>query len=215
MMGSVEKERLHDAPVLMLDAASANACVAVLIEAFAEDASLRFVIGEEGGAFEAHLRSLVSFFVSARLLRGEPILGIRDGPDLVATALVSYPWIESPPALGTQRTSVWNQVGPEARARYEAMNRATAPFAPDGPHIYLNMLGVLRSHRGAGLGRRLVDAAQDLSRGLATSEGVALVTEGEANIRYYRRLGFQELGHAPLTPDLETWVFFRGDEAAA
>jgi ribosomal protein S18 acetylase RimI-like enzyme len=214
-MGDMEKKRLHDAPVLLVDAASADACVAVLVEAFAEDASLRFVIGEESPAYETHLRSLVSFFVSARALRGEPILGIRDGRDLVGAALVSYPWLESPPSLATRREAVWNEVGPEARARYEAMNRATAPFSPGRPHIYLNMLGVLRSHRGVGLGRRLVDAAQDLSRGLEESEGVALVTEGEANIRYYRRLGFQEVGHAPLTPDLETWVFFRGDEGAA
>lgn len=213
-MDDMEREHPHDAPVVELDAAAANACVAVLVEAFAGDASLRFVIGEAAEDHEARLRSLVSFFVSARLLRGEPILGIRDGRELVGAALVSYPWLESPPALDDRRAAVWNEVGREARARYDAMNRATAQFDPGRPHIYLNMLGVRRSHRGAGLGRRLIDAAQELSRRLATSEGVALVTEGAANIRYYRRLGFEEVGHAALAPGLETFVFFRPDERA-
>jgi ribosomal protein S18 acetylase RimI-like enzyme len=214
-MSVMEKEHLHDAPVAALDAATAHECVAVLVEAFAEDASLRYVIGEAGADYDARLRSLVSFFVSARLLRGEPILGVRDGRDLVGSALVSYPWLESPRSLDDLRAAVWDEVGSEARARYGAMNQTTARFAPGRPHIFLNMLGVRRSHRRAGLGRRLIDAAQELSRGLATSEGVALVTEGAANVGYYRHLGFEEVGHAAVAPGLETWVFFRRDELAA
>jgi ribosomal protein S18 acetylase RimI-like enzyme len=205
---------LHDAAVATLDAGAVDECVAVLGEAFAEDATLRFVIGEAGGAFRARLRSLVGFFVSARLLRGEPILGIRHGPDLVGAALVAYPWLESPRSLGERRSAVWAELGPGARARYEAMNRATAPFDPGRPHIHLNMLGVLRPFRGAGLGRRLLDATQGLSRGLAASEGVALVSEGAANARYYRRLGFEEIGRAGVVPGLEIRGFFRGDEVA-
>jgi ribosomal protein S18 acetylase RimI-like enzyme len=213
-MGGMAGDHLHDAPVARLGADMADACVAVLGEAFAEDPTLRFVIGEAGGAFRARLRSLVGFFVSARLLRGEPILGIRDGSDLVGAALVAYPWLESPRSVGERRSAVWDEVGPEARARYEAMGRAAARFEPRRPHVHLNMLGVLRPHRGAGLGRRLVDATQELSRGLAASEGVALVTEGAANVSYYRRLGFEELGRAAFAPGLEVCVFFRGDEVA-
>jgi hypothetical protein len=123
-MGGMAGDHLHDAPVARLGADMADACVAVLGEAFAEDPTLRFVIGEAGGAFRARLRSLVGFFVSARLLRGEPILGIRDGSDLVGAALVAYPWLESPRSVGERRSAVWDEVGPEARARYEGINGA-------------------------------------------------------------------------------------------
>jgi ribosomal protein S18 acetylase RimI-like enzyme len=103
----------------------------------------------------------------------------------------------------------------DVMARYDAINRATAQFDPGRPHIHLNMLGVLRSHRGAGLGRRLLDATQELSGGRAASDGVALVTADAANARYYCGLGFEEVGHTALAPGPELWVYFRADEAAA
>lgn len=201
-------------PVVRLDAALEDAAVAVLAEAFAEDRSLRYVVGDGGPTGDTEIRSLVEFFVRARVLRDEPVLGVFDGSDLVGVALVSYPWVESPQALAALRWALWNELGAEAYARYDAIGHAAASFEVDRPHIHLNLLGVRRAHRGAGIGRRLVDAAQGLSRNVEPSEGVSLVTEGEKNLRFYRNLGFTVQGHEKIAPGLTVNVLFRGDEGA-
>jgi GNAT superfamily N-acetyltransferase len=191
-----------------------DAVVAVLTEAFAEDRSLGYVVGDEPTAREPKIRSLVAFFVRARLLRDEPVLGVFDDAELVGAALVSYPWVESPEALADLRQGLWHELGADAQTRYEAIGRAAASVEVGRTHIHLNLIGVRRTHRGAGIGRRLVDAAQGVSRDLAPSEGVSLVAEGEKNLRFYRNLGFRVLGHEEIAPGLGVNVLFRSDEAA-
>lgn len=45
------------------------------------------------------------------------------------------------------------------------------------------------------------------------TEGVTLVTEDRANVRFYERLGYGVVGHARVAPGLETWGLFRGVSA--
>jgi GNAT superfamily N-acetyltransferase len=184
--------------------------VDVLSEAFADYPVMRFVLGPERPDYDRDLRTLVGFFVMARALRDEPLLGIEMEGALGAAAIVSFPGrSESPAELDRLREEVWADLGEEARARYATCTAAWEPLSVEVPHIHLNMIGVGRSHQGGGLGSRLLDHVQELSRGRGDSQGVTLTTETPSNVRWYERHGYEITGHAWITTKLETWAFYR------
>ncbi len=184
----------------------------VLCEAFYDYPVMRHVLGERHDDYAPRLSTLVHFFVMARVLRDEELLGTMVGADLAATALVSYPGRgESPAELATLRDEVWDDLGSESRSRYEDFGVACAPFDVEVPHIHLNMIGVSRAAQGRGLGRMLMDHVHGMSRRDTLSEGVTLTTEDPSNVPIYEHLGYRVVGHARVSPGLETWGFFRPD----
>lgn len=197
-------------PVVRLPRADLPRVTDVLADAFRGYPVLRHVLGGDDPRHDAAHRRLVGFFLMARFLRDEPVLGIEIGGDLAAAALVSFPdGPESPPELATLRENVWAEVGAAARARYEACGAAWAPLSVDVPHIHLNMIGVRRAFQGRRLGRRLLDHVHQLSRGVTGSQGVTLTTEDPANVPLYEHVGYEVVGRARIAPELETWSMFR------
>jgi GNAT superfamily N-acetyltransferase len=188
----------------------ADQAVTVLCDAFHDYPVMRYVLGP-GDGYDRRLRTLIGFFVSARVFRQEPVLGIydRDGT-LAAAALVTLPGERPvPEALSIHRESMWQELGPAERERYEAYGSACAQFAVEAPHHYLNMIGIRRSHMGRGLARNLLDAVHQMSDADDGSAGVSLSTEAAQNLPLYEHFGYRQLGHAVVGPGLETWVFFR------
>ena len=184
----------------------------VLSEAFYDYPVMRYVLGEHHNDYEQRLSTLVHFFVMARVLRDEDLLGTMAGADLAATALVSYPGRrESPDELAVLRDNVWDELGSETWSRYAAFGAACAPFEVPNPHIHLNMIGVSRAAQGSGLGRVLMDHVHGMSLGDPLSEGVTLTTEDSSNVPLYEHFGYRVVGHAHVPPGLETWGFFRPD----
>jgi hypothetical protein len=92
----------------ILAADDVPAVVSVLSEAFHDYPVICFVLGNEP-EYEARLRTLVTFFVMARLLRGELILGIAEQGGLAAAALASRP--------GSLPTPNSPQIGPRFLAQ--------------------------------------------------------------------------------------------------
>lgn len=184
--------------------------VSALAESFRDYPVMRHVLGESGD-YEVRLYTLVGFFTDARVLRGEPLLGVEDSEGLVAAAMVSYPERSSPPELAEVREETWAALGPDARARYEAFGAAASAFDVDRPHIHLNMIGVRGRGRGRGLGRLLLDHVHRMSGDSPSSEGVTLSTEDPGNVALYERFGYEVVGHVRVGPGLETWGFFRPD----
>jgi GNAT superfamily N-acetyltransferase len=173
---------------------------------------MRFVLGTEPKGYTDNLKGLLGFFVTARALHGEPLLGIRDGANLNAAALVSRPARRvAPAALDELRERVRAELGASARARYEAFGAACAPFQADVPHIHLNMIGVRPSAQGKGLGRTLIEPVHLLSWNDTESGGLSLSTEDARNVPLYEHLGYRPAGHATVAPRLETWGFSRPD----
>lgn len=188
----------------------ASLVIDTLTQAFHDYPVMRFVLGQCGEHYGTRLRTLVGFFVMARALRDEPLFGIPEGDVLSAAAIVSYPErAESPAELGLLRQQVWAEVGEDARVRYDLCGQVWRPLGVEVPHIHLNMIGVLPSHQGLGLARRLLERVSDLSRSTAGSMGVTLTTEDPANVPIYQRMGFDVVGHALVAPQLETWAMFR------
>jgi len=174
---------------------------------------MRWVLGEEEDEFERRLRRLIGFFVRARAVQGEPLLGISQGSELLAAAAVSFPGRLQPSAgLEVFREAVWEDLGPEARARYETCGLVWKEFEIPEPHIHLNMIGVRTSAQGNGFAGRLLQYVHELSVNSPPSEGVTLTTEDPTVVPFYLKAGYEVIGRARIAPSLETWGFFRKNE---
>jgi len=199
-------------PTDPVDAGYAEEVVTVLAQAFRGYPVLRHVLGPEGEGDADRRTLLVRFFVTARLLRGEPLLGLPDPRTggLGAAALVSFPAVEAaPPALDPVRRELWALLGDAARERYEACGAVWARFPLPSPRIHLNMIGVLPELRGSGLGGRLLREVHGMARSTGGGHGVSLTTEDPANVPLYLRFGYRVVEHAVIAPGLETWGFYR------
>jgi GNAT superfamily N-acetyltransferase len=196
-----------------LDPTAVLRVVDVLHESFHDYPVMRFVLGPDAADYDGRLRTLVHFFVMARVFRGETLLGVPGGDGLVGVALVSRPGgSPPPPELHELRSEVWGELGSEAEARYGAFADACGPFQVEAPHLHLNMIGVRHVAQGTGVGRYLLEAVHDLSAADSDSYGVSLTTENPKNVALYRHFGYDIVGEAVVGPQLTTWGFYRPDE---
>lgn len=196
--------------VIELGEAAADDAAALLAEAFADyPTTAWFVAPSPLGSREA-LGALMRFFVTARLLRDEPVLAARVGPTLAAVALVSFPQGgASPPALATARETLWTTVGAAVRSRYEAYGRALQPLLAEAASLHVNLAGVRPTFRGRGCARRLFDRVHALAETMPGDRSVSLTTEDPQNLRLYRHLGYEVAGHAEVAPGITSWMMRR------
>jgi GNAT superfamily N-acetyltransferase len=201
--------------VEVLPPSRADDVLTVLCEAFHDYPVMRYVLGPRHG-YDRRLRTLIRFFVSARALRHEPLLTVRDGAGVAAAAaLVTLPGDRaSPQKLDALREAVWSELGATERERYETFGGTSHQFIIEQPHYHLNMIGVRPSHVGQGLARKLLGTVHDLSCTDPLSCGVTLSTETPANLGFYEHFGYRLLGHARVDKELETWAFFRPNNPA-
>ena len=196
--------------VAQLSSAQAEDIVTVFCDAFHDYPVMRHVLGP-AGQYDTRLRALVGLFVSGRVLRNEPLLGIHDEQGrLTGAATMTLPESPDPPAaLIARRDAVWDELGADARARYEAFTAATHRFGIGARHHHLNMIGVSRSRQGEGLARALLASVHALTAADPDSAGTSLSTEHPPNVPLYQHFGYRVVGHARVNGDLETWVLFR------
>lgn len=197
-------------PVTSLSAGDADLATAVLCDAFFDYPVMRFVLGATG-RYPQRLRALIGFFVAARVLREDAMLGVvDDSGDLAAVALVTLPADHPPPAtLADRREAVWRELGATERARYDAFGRATHQFGIQAPHHHLNMIGVRTSHLGRGHARTLLEHVHRLAEEDSDSAGVTLSTETQSNVPLYQHFGYRQLGYVEIGPTLASWAFYR------
>lgn len=198
-------DSIHDVPH-----ERAEEVVAVLCDSFHDYPVMRHVIGDAADDYDARLSALIGLFVSARVLHQHPIIAASEGKQLVAVATMTPPGHHKTPAeFVNQRERVWRMLGDEARERYDLLTAIWQKVGVTEPNLHLNMIGVRRSHAGAGLGRMLLDRVHDMSRSYRTSTGVSLTTEDPHNVTLYRYFGYDVVAHQHITEGLETWGFFR------
>jgi ribosomal protein S18 acetylase RimI-like enzyme len=194
----------------VLPSACTDDAVAVLCEAFADYPVMRRVLGAAPD-YPRRLRTLIGFFVAARHLRDDLVLGALDATGaLAAVALVTLPRDHPPPpALAERREAVWGELGADARHRYEAYSVAAHRFEVHAPHHHLNMIGVRPAREGQGHARTLLDHLHRLVEAHPDSRGVTLTTESAGNLSLYERFGYRQVGYVRVADDFETWALFR------
>jgi GNAT superfamily N-acetyltransferase len=200
-------------PRLLTGPAAAPRVIGTLCEAFADYPVMRYVLGPDGD-YPARLRTLIGFFVAARVLRNDPVFALSSEDELSGVAICTLPGGTPPAALDAVREETWTALGADARERYDRCVRAWEPLGVAEPNLHLNMIGVPPRFQGRGLARLLLERVHHLSRDLPESRGVTLTTETAANVPLYQRFGYGIVGHATIAPGLETWGFFRPDGAS-
>ena len=169
---------------------------------------MRHVLGPAGD-YADRLRTLVGFFLTARVVRNDPMLAVYAGPEVAGVAVCTLPGLPGPPDLQEARAWTWGRLGSDARERYEEWIRIWTPINVSEPNIHVNMLGVPPRFQGRGLGRLLLERVHAMSREHPESQGVSLTTESAANLPFYQRLGYRLVGRGRIGPGLESWGFFR------
>ena len=209
------KESLRDAKgvLVRLDPERAPEAVGVLCDSFRNYPVMRYMIGEQGDRYDRFLERLIDIFVSGRVLRGDPILAIEEAGRAVAIATITRPGGPAThPHVEAARDALLLGLDPEAKVRSEALVSAWRRMALDVPQYHVNMLGVLATHAGRGLGGRLLREVHEMSRLDPGSTGVSLTTEDPKNVPLYQHCGYEVVSHDRITADLETWGFFRRDD---
>jgi GNAT superfamily N-acetyltransferase len=198
------------AALTRLSANRSDDVTSVFFESFRDYPVMRYVVGQRAEDFDDRLRDLIDFFVFRRVVQGGPLLGMVDEDGRVlAAAMMTLP-VEPDRAaeVAARRDAMWRCVGDEARIRHEAYSRITKTFAIDPPHHHLNMIGVRPEYAGRGLARPLLEAAAQLAMDDPHSCGVSLTTEVRKNLALYEHFGYGVVGHARVSPELETWGLF-------
>jgi len=201
---------MTEAAVLELGADAVDEAGAALADAFAAYPTTAWFFERSPVGRHEALTALLHFFVTARTMRGESVLGVRLGGDLAAVALVSsHDGSASPPGLAPVREALWAHVGGEARRRYEAYGAALEPLLGTPASLHVNLLGVRPAYRGRGLARRLLDHVHVRAAATLDGRGVSLATEDPANLALYRHLGYEVSGSAVVGPGIAAWAMRR------
>jgi GNAT superfamily N-acetyltransferase len=187
--------------------------VAVLCESFHDYPVMRYLLGDLGARYDDYLSRLVGVFVASRVLHGNPIFAVEEAGRLTAVATITPPGDHVvAPEVQETREALWQELDPGAKTRADLLTAVWLRTALPAPQYHVNMLGVLRSRAGRGLGGRLLREVHELSRLDPGSTGVSLTTEDPKNVPLYQHCGYEIVAHDRVSPELETWGFFRRDE---
>jgi GNAT superfamily N-acetyltransferase len=187
--------------------------VDVLCDAFYDYPVLRFVVGDAGADYPRRLRRLIWFWTIARFVHQDLVWAVTGGDEMFAVANINLPAADrAPDALDEYRSSLWADLGQDARDRYEAHGSATDRFQYPEPNFYLGLIGVRADQSGHGHGRFLLDALHAMSLSDPDSLGVSLTTETPRNVALYQHFGYEIVGHERVG-EIESWGLFRPDDA--
>lgn len=185
--------------------------VGVLAASFHDYPVWTYALAGSGVLYDQRVRALVGFFCDFRFAHDWPVLGARDGAELLGVALVSAPGGEPPSAgLVEQYARLTQELGSDAVARIEAYEAEAERLKVTRPHYLLGMLGVTPAAQGRGIGRRLLHDVHGISASDPASAGVALSTEDPANVPYYERVGYAVVAEADIG-SIHSWSMFRPD----
>ena len=179
-----------------LTAKDRDIAVHVLATAFHEYPVMRYVL-QEHPDYDRALFALIGFYCDKRLRHDWPVLGVRNGTELVAVATVTEPPGLTGDALEELEKRLLEEVGAAACDRMARFEMACDAVEPKEPHHMVGMLGTLPGHQGRGYGKAILDHVKEMSVA-AGSEGVALTTEDPVNVPLYEHLGFQVCAEADV-----------------
>ncbi|WP_181311176.1 GNAT family N-acetyltransferase [Nocardioides campestrisoli] len=149
--------------------------------------------------------------------RGEIVLAAFHDFDVVgAVAVTPTPGCRPRPLEVLRLVPGLARTGPGSLARVLVWQRAWSAHHPGPPHLHVGPLAVHPAWRGRGLGGELLLRA--LAEGSRRHPGLPayLETDREANVGFYRRLGFVLVDDGPVL-GLPNWFMERatGDHSAA
>ncbi|WP_067177920.1 GNAT family N-acetyltransferase [Microtetraspora niveoalba] len=190
-------------PVRLADQADIEPAVRTLTRAFADYPWTRHTV-----AADDHLGRVARFqelFV-ARI--GLPHGRVWVTPDCEAVSVWTTPDDTGVGEVFAELAPAFAELSGDRAPFSESAEAAMAPHRPAEPVWFLGTVGVDPGHQGQGLGRAVIEPGLDA----ADEAGVAafLETSTEANVRLYRRLGFEVTAEVDLPGNgPRTWAMIR------
>jgi len=173
-----------------------SAFVTLMCRAFADDPLFLHLYPGDRAERERAMRPFVAFMFDATGWRADLRLGLFHDDALTACALIDRPHRTHTALAGGYALTLLRFLplllhlhGSQIRFLNTYM-RDTRKASPDAPHHYLAMIGVDPAHQGQGLGQKLMTSIIDRAGRDPSATGIALDTENETNVAFYRRLGF-------------------------
>ncbi len=188
--------------------AGLDAVRAVVARAFEDDPLMRWVFPDDDRRLES-TAAWLGLFVEAYARSGR-LDSVDAGGATAAAALWRIPADTdlALPTLPTLPGLLTALVGPTRAAGLRGGFRVLAGLRPNGPHAYLHFLAVDPPHQRTGLGRRVI--APGLAAAAELGLGTHLETNEEANLGFYRSLGFKVTAERRLAPDgPPVWAMWR------
>lgn len=209
-MADVSEEAVVDLGAEWLDASTQ-----LLIAAFKDDPSVRYVCNSGSAAFERRRRLLYESLVRLQLESGEPRLGIIRGQRLAAVCHLLRPAAKVPLRFQWKHAvRVLRGLGPGALMRGARFTRAEEKCRPAYLHWYVVSIAVDPVYQGHGYAGRLLQAIRERSEADPASHGIALDTQNRRNVSLYERFGYRVTHEQDIGP-LRSWCMFRPTRRAA
>lgn len=182
--------------------------IEVLFAAFEQDPLMLYFFGNE---YQNLAKYVMQYLCNLAHLTNSPILGAFTKGELKGVALITPPKIviqdrQKAIALADEQLAI--AVSPTAIARIETYFQIMEANKPKQPHFYIDILGVMPESQGQGVGKALLEAVHKMSESSPQSGGVALDTENDRNLGFYKSLGYSVSTITNLDR-LKVWSMFR------
>lgn len=197
-------------PAVAADITPALDC---LVQSFADDPITGFLL-QAGPGYPERLRHFFSLLMRARIALGMPVR-VADGDAGIAGAAMGYATVR--PAWPSELAAEWDRFEAQVSGLGERMavyDGIADPLKPTTPHYYLGVIGTAPQTQGAGVGTQLLQSFCSVSAADPASSGVYLETANPANVRFYERAGFVEVGRGRMG-GATLWCMFLAHPARA
>lgn len=177
----------------------------VLADAFLTDEHIVAMLPP--GAIRERLRVLLEAQVKEMLASGPGAVAAVDGSEMLGVALWQAPDAKTPWAAVIRNLPRYLR---HLHRRFPDAVRTTLSehrHQPRVPHWYLAYLGTTPESRGRGVGTALVQHGVDQASHAGV--GAYLEASSRANVDYYKRFGFVEMGEVPskgTSPTYAMWL---------
>ncbi|WP_372629430.1 GNAT family N-acetyltransferase [Cohnella sp.] len=184
--------------------------VSLMSSAFAQDPLFLHLFGdsERDSKARSHATAFVSFMFEKSFLLHEEVWGYFENERLLGAYVVEKPHANmlrtlKGVLLPGRLILLLFQTSGKTLNLLKSYISVTRSAAPPFPHHYLIMIGVKPEEQGKEIGKALLKHLLDAVNKAKKSQGVALDTENERNINWYRNLGFTlsketQIGQLPV-----------------
>jgi len=133
----------------------------------------------------------------------EAFAGTLNGPDILAHCAGAHAASVYRAWLADERYRIWIALAQPGLAPvgFAVLAPSDLPVPDSAPdEVEVKRIYLLNRFQGSGLGRRLMTLAIDHARALGARRLLlGVYSENPAAIAFYRRLGFETIGHRPFT----------------
>lgn len=191
-----------------LDIKDTEKAIEVLFAAFDGDPLMYYFFGNE---YQNLAKYAMQYMCNLAYLSDSLLWGAFIRGELTGVAQITPPEVgdrNKPEEVAEAEEQLAIAVGEAVTVRIERYFQVKSANKPKQPHFYLDILGVLPAIQGQGVGKALIEKLHKISEESTASCGIALDTENDRNLDFYRHLGYSVSTITDLD-EVKIWSMFR------